>query len=248
LGIGIDTRPFAKSTLQLFRAQLVIHEEAQTIFRRSLEYAKGLGYLRGRRMRAALDSTHIFGRGTVEDTYNLLAEGIRLLSREMAKCCGERWEQWLAEHELARYAAPSIKGAAEVEWDDAASREAFLTGLIEDGARVLEMARQVRSQLAGECEADGALVQAAELLTQLLWQDVEGARGTLPDQERDGEGSHPLGARPGAAPRAQESWQELHGPQGGGGGRCREPVDHRGGGGGWECQRCRECGATGGGE
>ena len=60
LGVEIDTclrathrqaRPFAKSTLQLFRAQLVIHEGARAIFVRSLEYAKGLGYLKGRRMR-----------------------------------------------------------------------------------------------------------------------------------------------------------------------------------------------------
>ena len=36
LGIGLDERPFAKSTLQLFRAQLVIHEQVGAIFRRSL--------------------------------------------------------------------------------------------------------------------------------------------------------------------------------------------------------------------
>jgi len=51
LGIEIDTRPFAKSTLQCFRAQLVIHEGARQLFRRSLEYAKGLGHLKGRKMR-----------------------------------------------------------------------------------------------------------------------------------------------------------------------------------------------------
>lgn len=172
LGIGIDTRPFAKSTLQLFRAQVVIHEEAQTIFRRSLEYAKGLGYLRGRRMRAALDSTQVLGRGAVEDTYNLLAEGVRLLSREVAKAQGEQWEAWLAEHEFSRYAAPSIKGAAEVEWDDAAGREAFLTGLIQDGVRVLEITRQVRADWEEGSEADRRVAEAAELLGQLLWQDV----------------------------------------------------------------------------
>lgn len=173
LGIEIDRRPFAKSTLQLFRAQLVIHEGARAIFVRSLEYAKGLGHLKGRKMRAALDTTHILGRGAQEDTYNLMAEGIRILSRELAKLQAMEWEGWLGAHDLARYAEPSIKGAAEVDWESAASREEFLSGLIGDGGRLLETARQVRAQLEADSEADRRLAEAAELLSKLLWQDVE---------------------------------------------------------------------------
>ena len=178
LGIEIDTRPFAKSTLQCFRAQLVIHEGARQLFRRSLEYAKGLGHLRGRRMRAALDTTHILGRGAQEDTYNLMAEGIRILSRELAKLQAMEWESWLGAHDLARYAEPSIKGASEVDWDVPASREEFLSGLIADGQRVLELAREARSQLEVESEADRRIAEAGDLLSKLLWQDVEpGERG-----------------------------------------------------------------------
>jgi hypothetical protein len=173
LGVAIDTRPFAKSTLQCFRAQLVIHEGVRAIFVRSLEYAKGLGHLRGRRMRAALDTTHILGRGAQEDTYNLIAEGIRMLSRELAKLPAMEWESWLGAHDLARYAEPSIKGASEVNWDDPASREEFLSGLIADGQRLLELAREARSQLEADSEADRRLAEAAELLSKLLWQDVE---------------------------------------------------------------------------
>ena len=173
LGIEIDTRPFAKSTLQMFRAQLVIHEGAQAIFRRSLEYARQTGYLKGRRMRAALDTTHVLGRGAQEDTYNLIAEGIRILSRELAKAEGAEWESWLAGHDLARCAEASIKGASEVNWDEPASREEFLSGLIADGQRVVELAREVRSQLEADSEADRRIAEASELLSTLLWQDVE---------------------------------------------------------------------------
>jgi len=173
LGIEIDTRPFAKSTLQLFRAQLVIHEGARAMFVRSLEYAKSLGHLRRRRIRAALDTTHILGRGAQEDTYNLMAEGIRILSRELAKLQAMEWQGWLGAHDLSRYAQPSIKGAAEVDWDDPASREGFLSGLIGDGGRLLETGQQVRAQLEADSEADRRIAQAAELLSQLLWQDVE---------------------------------------------------------------------------
>src|SRR5215208_7892891 len=34
LGVELDARPFAKSTLQEFRAQLIAHEQAAVIFRR----------------------------------------------------------------------------------------------------------------------------------------------------------------------------------------------------------------------
>jgi len=173
LGVEIDERPFAKSTLQLFRAQLLLHAQARQIFVRTLEYAKAQGLLGNRKMKAALDSSYILGRGAVEDTYNLIAEGIRKLSRELARAAGQGWESWLAEQALGRYAEPSIKGAAEVDWDNTASREGFLGGLIEDGERTLKLARAARTQLSPDDEADGRIAEAAELLTTLLWQDVE---------------------------------------------------------------------------
>lgn len=54
LGLDLEARPFAKSTRQLFRPQLVIHEQGQAIFRRSLQFARQTGYLKGRRMKAVV--------------------------------------------------------------------------------------------------------------------------------------------------------------------------------------------------
>src|SRR5215208_5343387 len=75
LGVGLEERPFAKSTLQLFRARLVIHERMQTVFRKSLDFARWTGYLRSRRLKVVLDTTYVLGRGALKDTYNLLADG-----------------------------------------------------------------------------------------------------------------------------------------------------------------------------
>ncbi len=205
LGVSLDVRPFAKSTFQLFRGQLVIHKEAMKIFRRSLEYAKQLGYLRGRKLRVALDTSHVFGRGAVEDTYNLIAEGIRLLTRALAKAEGQEWGAWLEVHALARYGESSIKGTETIDWEDASSREAFLTGLVKEGEQVLALTREVRAELAAGSEADRSVAEAAELLTKLLWQDVEPtergyrmAQGTAKDripsahdpEQRHGHKSH----------------------------------------------------------
>src|SRR3989304_5393111 len=40
LGIGIEDRPFAKSTLQVFRAQLILHEKVMAVFKQSLAFAR----------------------------------------------------------------------------------------------------------------------------------------------------------------------------------------------------------------
>ena len=74
LGIEVQERPFAKSTMQLFRSQLIQNEKMRTIFRRSLETAKESGYLKPRKLRVVLDTSNILGRGAVKDTYNLLAD------------------------------------------------------------------------------------------------------------------------------------------------------------------------------
>ncbi len=66
LGIEVEDRPFAKSTLQLFRAQLILHDRVRAIFQRSLQFARQTGYLKGRRMKVAVDTTYILGRGALQ--------------------------------------------------------------------------------------------------------------------------------------------------------------------------------------
>src|SRR5713226_9351560 len=90
LGIPVDAVPFAKSTLQEFRAQLIVHQEQGAIFQASLELAKRQGRFTGsRKLKLALDTTNILGKGAVKDTYNLLADGIGIVLRVLATQAGE---------------------------------------------------------------------------------------------------------------------------------------------------------------
>jgi len=174
LGIELKERPFAKSTLQLFRAQLILHEQAGAIFQRSLEYARDTGYLKGRKMKVALDTTFILGGGAVKDTYNLLADGIKKLIWTL----GKRIERikpkvWAQEHGLGRYFGSSIKGQAEIDWNDEEARRAFLQGIVADADRLLEITRETLAQVPPGSEQEKQIMQAAELLAQLLCQDIE---------------------------------------------------------------------------
>ncbi|MBO0683134.1 MAG: transposase, partial [Candidatus Dormibacteraeota bacterium] len=56
---------------------------------------------------------------------------------------------------------------------DSAQREEFLGGLVVDAERLLELAREARGHLEEGSRAERRLLAAAQLLTQLLLQDVE---------------------------------------------------------------------------
>jgi len=111
LGVALEERPFAKSTLQLFRARLIIHERVRTVFKKSLDFAHQRGYFRSRKLKVVLDTSYILGRGAVKDTYNLLGDGIRKLARALAATADHKKpELWAAEHGLKRYFGSSLKG------------------------------------------------------------------------------------------------------------------------------------------
>ena len=122
LGIEIEDRPFAKSTLQLFRAQLILHDKVREVFEGSLRLARQSGYLKKRGMRVALDTTYILGRGAVKDTYNLLADGIVKLLRVLAAVANTTVGEWAEAQGYQRYFGSSIKGEATIDWSDRKAR------------------------------------------------------------------------------------------------------------------------------
>ena len=173
LGVECASDPFAKSTLQLFRAHLLLHEQVGAIFQASIEEAKRNGLLRGRKRTIAVDTTPIFGKGAVKDTYNLLATGIVMLVGALAEQAQFEPGAWAMKHDLGRYFRSSIKGEAAIDWDDKAQRRAFLAGIVGDARRLLVIAQTVPSELAPDDPDSAAIKQAAELVCQLLVQDIE---------------------------------------------------------------------------
>ena len=153
----------AKSTLQLFRAHLILHEQYGLLFKRSLDQARKSGLLKGGEIKAALDTKPILGRGAVEDTYNLLATGMRQLARALARELKTPLPLFLAQHGMERLDAPSVKGAADINWSNEEARRSFLSGLVNDARKLMSV-------------ADGSvphIKQSAQLLEQILLQDIE---------------------------------------------------------------------------
>jgi hypothetical protein len=173
LGIGLEERPFAKSTLQLFRARLILHERVRTVFGQSLAFARRTGYFRTRKLKVVLDTSYVLGRGAVKDTYNLLADGITRLARALAAGTHSNPEEWAREHDLGRYFGSSLKGEAGIDWDDPEARQVFLEGVVADADRLLMVVREAMEKLPAAEPLRQQLHEAAGLLARLLMQDIE---------------------------------------------------------------------------
>jgi len=175
LGVELTVRPFGKSTLCEFRGQLVVHEEQQAIFRKSLKLARQRGFLKKqKKLKVALDTTAIFGRGAVKDTVNMLADGIALVGRALALPAGETVEAWAEREGYSRYVTePSVKGALDIDWENRQQRAQALASVVADADRLLEQVRVRRGELAADTPGDASLVAAAGRLSRVLAQDIE---------------------------------------------------------------------------
>jgi hypothetical protein len=174
----------AKFTLQTFGGKLLLNNKGRELLMRSVKVCRETGALRSRKVCAALDTSPILGRGAVKDTYNLVADGMAKLLRTLAAFETPLLEPVNVElfaqaHDLSRYVTgASLKGGAQLDWDDGSAREAFLTGLVVDVRRVLELARTLLEKAvssgpmprgASEEDVRGAMA----LLEQLVEQDIE---------------------------------------------------------------------------
>ena len=125
----------------MFRAQLVLHDKVREVFESSLRLVRQSGYLKKRGMRVALDTTNILGRGTVRDTFNLLADGIVKLLRALASVEQASVEEWAESQGYERYLEPSIKGETAIDWSDRKARSALLATIVADADRLLGRCR-----------------------------------------------------------------------------------------------------------
>ncbi len=181
LGLELNEKLCAKSTLQRFRAQLVLDGGAEQIFERGVSACRKGGLLGRGTLSAAIDTTPILGRGAVKDTYNLVSDGIRGVVE--AACRLKGWDRaGVIEAEgLSRHFASSFKGALDVDWSDRAVRRAVVAQLVADARVALALATRALRGSARDAEPTKVLRQAQRLLSELLAQDID-------EQPQDGGG------------------------------------------------------------
>jgi hypothetical protein len=163
-----DRPPFAKGTLVSFRARLIEAGLDRRLVERTVALAdttKGFG---ARALRAALDSSPLWGAGRVEDTFNLMGHALRKALGVIAAGQGRGQAAGTAvvaaQAGVPQLAASSLKAAIDLDWDDPATAGQAL-------AQVLGVLDQVEAFVAGSRQP--AAASAVAIARQVRDQDVE---------------------------------------------------------------------------
>jgi len=175
LDLASTRAPFSKSTFQLFRTRLTLHEQEGLVFERSVAKAREAGLL-PKSLRVALDSSPVRGRGAVKDTYNLLSDAIVGVVHAVASSHASSPEETARQAGLQRHLeAASIKGSELVDWSDPGAVSSFLGDLIGDCEQALKLA-----------ETAAVTTPEVALLRKLLEQDIDPGDDESPPTIRRG--------------------------------------------------------------
>ena len=115
-----------------------------------------------------------------------MADGIVKLLRALAAAAKIDVREWAEAQGYDKYLSSSIKGEAVIDWSDRKARRKLLGEIVADADRLLELARQALERLSADSVERQRIVDAAELLGQLLLQDVERKSGDGDADAADG--------------------------------------------------------------
>ena len=150
--MNAEEPPFSKETLVGFRKRLIEKNLDRRLVERTVELAAATGGFGARALRAALDSSPLWGAGRVEDTFNLMGHALRKALGVIAVLQGRGQAAGIsavAEQAGApELAASSLKAALDADWDDPAARDEAL-------ARVLGLLDQVGTFVASQARRRG---------------------------------------------------------------------------------------------
>ena len=109
--LDCEQAPFSQATLVRFRQGLIIHQLDRRLIERTVELAFQTKKFGGRQLRAALDSSPLWGAAKVEDTYNLLGHALKKALGVIACQQGRELTEIASEMDADLVAGSSLKAA-----------------------------------------------------------------------------------------------------------------------------------------
>ncbi len=166
----LDTEepPISRGTLIAFRNRLIETQMDRRLLERTIELAKETGGFGAGPLRAALDSSPLWGTSRVEDTYNLLGHALRKALGVIARKPRRGLAELATQANASLVGGSSLKAALDRDWDDLEAREEAL-GLVLKTLSAVE--RWLDSQPEGFDEPVVQYSMAAA--QQVKQQDVE---------------------------------------------------------------------------
>jgi len=157
--MGVDDyfEGIGATTFSLMRARMVLHDADAKLFENTLARAVEAGVFKGK-LTAIIDSSPVHGAGAVADTYEL----VRKMAGRLARALGGRLDADLAAQALE---AAAVK--PDIDWQDPVARREELEKMVRLAIEMLDAADR------DDVKDDASVVEAADLLAQVIDQDVE---------------------------------------------------------------------------
>ena len=166
--LDCEQTPFSKGTLVAFRQRLIEGQMDRRLIERTIEIANQSQAFGPRALRAALDSSPLWGTGRVEDTYNLVGHALKKVMRVVADQQGRELAEVAKEAGAELVCGTSLKEALDRDWDQQLQKDEALT-------LVLQVLQTVETwvQTFTEPEEKAAAQQVLEIAEQVQEQDVQ---------------------------------------------------------------------------
>lgn len=166
--VDTDEAPFSKGTLVAFRQRLIEAQMDRRLIERTIEIASQSQAFGSRALRAALDSSPLWGAGRVEDTYNLLGHALKKVMRVVADQQGRELAEVAQEAGAELVCGSSLKATLDRDWDQQLQKDEALE-------LVLQVVSMVQSwvQTLADPEEKAVAQQVVKIAEQVQKQDVE---------------------------------------------------------------------------
>lgn len=166
--LDCEQAPFSQATLVRFRQALMIHQLDRRLIERTVELAQNSKKFGSRQLRAALDSSPLWGAAKVEDTYNLLGHALKKALSVIARQQGRELTEIANQMEAEVVAGSSLKAALDLNWENPEEKNVAL-------GMVLCTLHQVEAYLAEQKDAKShpVVISSLEAAQQIKAQDVE---------------------------------------------------------------------------
>ncbi|GHO57786.1 IS1182 family transposase [Ktedonobacter robiniae] len=165
--LDTEQAPFSKGTFAAFRGRLIDAQMDRRLIERAIEIAGHNQEFGSRALRAALDSSPLWGAGRVEDTFNLVGHALKKVLHVVA----DQQERDLVE--IAKEAGAelicgsSLKAALDHDWDQQIQKDEAL-------ALVLNVLQAVETWVQTLQQEEAQLAQLSlSVAQQVKAQDVE---------------------------------------------------------------------------
>src|SRR2546430_13891862 len=171
--LDTEQAPFSKGTLVAFRKLLIEAHLDRRLIERTIELASQSQGFGPRALRAALDSSPLWGAGRVEDTCNLVGHALKKVMRVVADQQGRELAEVASEAGAELVCGSSLKAALDRDWDQQVQKDEALA-LVLQVLHTVDAWVQTLSDQEDKAAADPVLAIAKQVQEQDVQSNEDG--------------------------------------------------------------------------